>query len=277
MRPFGASASSARLGFTHAPIHAISSPLHLLSSVGPLVDYSDYYYDISAMDYYCTGGGVACATNAGAPTDTHFGENCSYYGSICPGLNWAGVEIYGPYGSTAGTPSEVYAECDKYTSSGWDSASADVTTSYEYDSSHGVDLGVISGKGTLFNWFQSNPGFPGDAGEGNTAQTSSGSVSVYDTTGLDSYNASSGDQGNRITVTGVQNTNNSDDSLNSGSFSITVTGWIHHMTPHNVQTGTSWGTMSCTAGGPHAGDLYNAGYTGEQYYDYYFEGEFENS
>jgi len=100
--------------------------------------------------------------------------------------------------------------------------------------------------------------------EDNTAQVSSQNWSVYDP--VRNY---------RATVTGTQNTNNSDaanDALNSGQFSVTITGMIQNYDNYDNPTGSPYpGTLSCVAGGPHAYDLVNAGLS----FTTGFEGEME--
>jgi len=281
-RPLGVSASSvpvrplpghlSGLQTLHSSIRTQSSSIKTQSGSD---DYSDYYYDIEAYDYYCTGGGTYCvqqSANAGGGTDS--ANDCYYYYSNqvydCAGLNWGGVEVYGPYGATYGTPMEVYAECDKFTSTGYSYIDDETTTSYTYDP--GADLGGITGTASLLNWFQLNPNFPGDEGEGNPAQPSSVNVSFYDTSGVEADNKAAGDKGDHATISGVQNSNNIDDTLNSGGFNITISGTIYRYANDGASLDSYQGTMSCLAGGPHAYDIYNAGYDNE--YEY-FEGEFE--
>jgi|SRR5579875_1116725 len=244
--------------------------------------YDDYAYDIEAANVYCAGGGVNCVQSA-ATEGTDAVNDCHYSGYYCPGLMASIFNAYGPYGSTSGTPMEVIAGCQRFTSTGYSQIYDDVTSSYDYDED--ADLGSITGNAALLNWFQLNPGFPGDEGEGNVAQPSSAHVSFYDTSGEDYYGDDyNGDIGDHGTISGVQNTDNQDtgpyggDTLNSGGFNITLTGWIYTYTVYGEPTGNSyWGTMSCLAGGPHAYDLLNAGLDSTDNSTYEFEGEFEPS
>jgi len=62
-------------------------------------------------------------------------------------------------------------------------------------------------------------------------------------------------------VSGVQNTDNDADSLNSGGFTVTLAGTLHRVTTTGMTptTSTYQGTISCQVGGSHALDLANAG------------------
>jgi|SRR5579884_396159 len=255
---------------TH-PLGASANAPALHLNVVNTADYSNYNYDIEAGNSYCRGGGISCVANDGVPANGDLYSSCHLGTYVCAALNFAYTYIVGQPGETTGTPEFAFAECSKYTTTGYSDISVGVLPSYNIGPSS--DLGVISGKGTLFDWFQSNPNFPPDD-EGNTAQTSSIAVSAYDTSGEDYYGTSSGEKGARFTVTGVQNTDNTTDSLNDGLFTITITGRIFHYLPGSTTpSGSTWGTMSCQAGGPHAADLFNAGYdrAGETYL---FYGEF---
>src|SRR5579884_2782959 len=206
---------------------------------------TDDAYDIEGFNFYCNGGGSQCAAGNG-----NYVYNCT---TACPGMNYGDAEAYGlPNGSPSGTPAALYLECDHYTSAGDQQAVVSVYSAAgqsDYQNLYSkIDLGTIAGNATLLSWFQENPNFPYDDGEGNPAQTSSINASAIDPNG--GYFG----YGTHGTVTGIQNTNNTDeagDTLNSGSFRITITGEIDIFTdsPY-VPTSYYMGTISCMAGGP---------------------------
>lgn len=251
-----------------------SFPTHnhsrLTSYSNSAYDFSDDAYDIEAYNTYCPSGGTACVANSGATVDSE----CYYNGYICPGLRYADAESYGFFnGATSGTPAAVYVECDLNTNYGWEASYAYPTSDpTDYSTSHS---GVISGKSTLVDWY---PAANSYGGEGNPAQVSSQNFSAYDSTFQ-----------TRATVSGIQNTNNQDDTLNAGSMSISMYGRIYTYNGYgqtlqisgNEQQDSSGhyyyvGAVSCTAGGSHTHDLANAGYSpySENYWRY--EGEMES-
>lgn len=237
-------------------------------------------FDIEGLNDYCAGGGYSCvaATNPNGVAENCGQENNSLNPVSCPGLNRALAKSFGPYnGTTYGTPKEVEVGCATYTAGGWRTIGFKyVTSDSKYDPY--AEVGTITGKSTLFG----SPSSPMTGSENNPAQVSSQNFSVYDP----NYAPDAGDVPSnayfRASVSGTQNTNNipSPDTLNSGSFTITITGWIstfdnygNPISPNGSGYDGYFGTLSCEAGGPHAYDLLNAGY---QYdYDTYFEGEME--
>src|SRR5579875_2100232 len=198
-----------------APSPALHSPFesHIAANYSPALDLTGYNYDIEAYDYYCTGGGAQCVAGVGlGRLDV---ANCGLAGSLCAGLNYADAEFYGPpTGATSGTPVDVYAECERFTSSAELYSYDEVAPTYSYNPN--ADLGTITGSASLLDWFQQNPGFPGTS-EGNPTQQSSGSVSIFDTSGVDQYGSTTeGAAGSHATIYGVMNTDNTTDTLNSG-------------------------------------------------------------
>jgi len=235
------SASVATFGLRHPAAHLFS-----LSA-------STQAYDIEGYNYYCTNGGTACAANANGSV-----RNCLSSGISCSGLNYADAEAYGPPdGSAAGTPDAMVIECTHFTATGYEDAAVSVYSPTGQSTYQGIekDLGTISGKGTLVG---------GGGAEDNLSQVSSINASA-----LDPHSGVNGG-GDTATVSGTQNTDNSTDSLNSGSFSITIKGEIDTYNTNGVFQSSSTGTISCTAGGTHANDLYDAGLDTP-----YFEGELE--
>lgn len=225
---------------------------------------SNAAYEIQAENNYCTGGGIQClAPLNGAPAFV-----CEFGGTACPGLNYADADAYGPpNGSASATPAAIFLECENFTATGYQRAELSVYSA-AYESTYQYledDLGVIGGTGVLLDWFQQNPDFPYDYGEGNLAQVSSINATAFDPySGYEGY-------GDRGTVTGTQNTNNTDgDTYNGGSVRITISGEIDTYDTSGDFQNYHFGTISCMAGGPHANDLANAGL------DYpSFEGELE--
>lgn len=228
-------------------------------------EFSNDAYDIAANNNYCVGGGSACATINGVVV------NC-YEFYACPGLVYAGASSYGPFnGNTTGTPAAIYVECTVYTTYGYTDAYMYVTSD-PADYPTGYDLGTITGKSGLLDWY---PAADTYGSEGNPSQVSSQSFSVYDPAIQ-----------TRASVTGIQNTNNQADSLNSGSTRITISGRIYtydksgntyQVSPTELQDSNGKyyynGMTTCTAGGPHANDLANAGFQGYGT----FEGEMEST
>jgi len=205
-------------------------------------------YDIEAYDYYCDGGGSACT-----PVN---GDVCDHDNVYCPGFHYAEVFLIGPAtGATSGTPIYTNLECDTATPAGLAYAFVNIASPVGYadfgSSLLEPDLGVISGNAALLDWFRENPTDDPNYPDDNPAQVSSGSVTVYDPPA-----------DLRATVTGIQNTDNTDDLPNAGGFKITLTGEISLRTyGSNPTTSTYNGTISCFAGGPHAADVQNG--TGE--------------
>lgn len=218
-------------------------------------------YDIEAYNDYCTGGGFSCIPSTSSALD------CYNAAVPCPGYSYADAEFYGPdTGATFGTPYEAYLECDNDLPSGQAAAILDVVSpagyaAYGFGVYGAADMGVIAGNATLLGWAQFNPTSDPAYPEGNPAQTSSASVSVYDPV-----------QGLRGTVTGVQNTDNTVDLPNSGGFRITLSGTITFTSYSGVRS-TYQGTISCMAGGPHATDVILG--TGSGSSGPYAEGELE--
>src|SRR5579884_2283734 len=212
-------------------------------------------YDIESSNWYCTGGGSACVPNGSAASEC-------YTLAPCPGVNYADVEAFGPpHNTTGGVPDEVVFYCSHGTSTGFDYGYLDVisnqgNTDYPLGGVYGQGIiGAIGGKGTLIG---------GGGSESNTSQPSSVNASAYDPV-----------RQLRGSVTGTQNTNNDTNKLNNGQFTLTLTGRLWHVT--NITTNrtvTSYtGTISCTVGGIHAYDLFNAGKDTNAL----AEGEYENS
>jgi len=275
MRPFRIFATVVLAGMLAFVVAARPGPASAaglrVSTVHPFITEtaSNAAYDIEAYDFYCTGGGVQCV----APLNGGPAFFCEGFGTACPGLNYGDAEAFGlPNGSPSGTPAALFLECENFNATGYQraevavySAAGESTYQYKFE---GGDLGVIGGNAALLDWFQQNPNFPSDEGEGNTAQVSSINASGYDP-----YGGYEGN-GDRGSVTGVQNTNNADhDTYNSGSFRITITGEIDTYDTYGDFQGYHFGTLSCMAGGPHANDLLNAGqdettFEGELEWDY---------
>jgi len=227
-------------------------------------------YDINSYNFYCTTGGTGCI-----PTN-YYALDCVQLTVACPNLNYADVEAFGPNdGSTTGTPAELVLFCAHGISGspGYNFGWIDVASptgqmdypngSFGYGPYRNGDPGTIGGKATLL---QANP--PSYTGEWyNTAQVSSINATAFDPdqTLADELNSEAAwTYPATGTVTGTQNTNNHGDTLNAGQFRITITGYLYHYSSQSPPY-TYWGTISCTAGGPHALDLANAGleYSGE--------------
>lgn len=209
-------------------------------------------YDIESSNSYCTNGGTACVPNNSLAGDCQIGS------AICPNLTYADVEAFGPpTGAATGTPDELILYCAVGTSSGYNYGFVDVLSSTGNADYGGTpmspfpgvygyaDLGAISGKGAVLN----DPA-NGTGSEDNSAQASSISASVTEN-GPAGYTIGS--------VTGIQNTDNSADTLNSGQFRITLRGTLYHFYSATKGSEPYQGAISCVAGGPHAYDLANAG------------------
>ena len=199
-------------------------------------------YDIESSNFSCPAGGTMCV---GSNT---YASQCLTT-APCPGINYGDVEAFGPpNNSTSGIPDEMVLACVYGTNTGYQIGYLDVVsnqgnTDYQGGVYGNADSGVISGKGTLIG---------GGGAEDNPSQPSSVTASVYD--------ASTGIIGS---VSGIQNTDNGSNTLNSGQFRVTIRGrlWTVNLmgtSPVFTQSATS-STMSCTVGGSHANDLKNAG------------------
>jgi len=203
-------------------------------------------YDIESSNFSCSGGGSACVPltgNAGA---------CSLTFS-CPNLSYGDVEAFGrPNNSSSGTPDELILFCSKQTASTYTYGYLDVVShqgSLDYPagtrSAPGIyglaDLGSITGQGTLIG---------GGGSEDNPSQRSSLSASAYDLA-----------RSIHGTVSGVQNTDNNADTLNSGGFTVTLSGTLHRVAvTGNTPTMSSYqGTISCQVGGSQGLALAQAG------------------
>jgi len=212
-------------------------------------------YDIEAYNYYCTGGGSSCLNDSDGFTPAV--SSCLYLGNACPGLSYGDAEAYGlPNGSSTGTPAAMYLECQQFTATGYRQAIVSVYSVSGAATYGGIesDQGVIGGKATLLDWTQQNPDFNSNLdADASTAQGSSINASSFDPYG--GWNG----QGTRGSVTGIQNTDNTTDTLNSGTFTITISGEIDTFDDFGEYLSSTTGTISCQAGGPHAYDLADAG------------------
>jgi len=252
-------ASTAYLGFTGATGQLFTRQVisNFSYTTGYLPPNNGSAFDIESSNFYCAGGGTTCVPS------TYTAEDCYQGTVICPNAYYADVEAIGPpTGSAAGTPDQLVLQCAQGTSFGYNFGIVNVVSkqgNVDYPpgstSDPGVygnsDVGTISGKGTVFN----DP-TNGTGSEDNPAQTSSVNATAYDPWAPQSYYTIG-------SVTGTQNTNNSSDTLNSGQFSITMRGTLYHV---YANSGSPiyvpyQGSISCVAGGPHAGDLATAGLT----------------
>jgi len=264
-----------------AQTRALTSAVHLVHWLGTpvLLDMTvaNAAYDIESYNYYCTYGGTSCIPDTFTTEDCRFGYVALDIGQGCAGLNFAKVDAYGlPNGSTSGTPAAMYLECTHFTATGYQDAFVNVYSSAGASTNAvwGGNLGTISGKGTLFYWSQQNPSFATNLDEEeNLAQTSSVNASAFDPHGAMNGGSQIG------SVTGTQNTNNADDSLNNGALRITIRGEIDYYDIYGQYMYSAPGTIACLAGGTHVHDLanagrdFNSGAEGEMGWDYMFGGE----
>ena len=214
-------------------------------------------YDIESSNSYCTNGGTSCVPSG------YLAGDCQVGVVVCPGLTYADVEAFGPpSGASAATPDELILYCAVGTNTGYNYGFVDVvsstgntdyggTTMSPFAGVYGfAHMGTISGKGTVYT----DPTY-GAGSEDNPAQVSSVNASGFDPGSGAGYTMG--------TVTGTQNTNNGADTLNGGQFRITLRGTLYHgttdTTTQTVSSTPYQGTISCTAGGPHANDLTAAG------------------
>ena len=201
-------------------------------------------YDIESSNWSCSGGGTSCIPTG---TTTSACVAVSTTPTFCPGAVYSDVEAFGPpNNSSNGVPDDLILACIQGTNTGYIYGYLDVVSSQgAIDYPGGVygraDTGAIGGKGTVIG---------DDGSEDNPSQPSSVSASAYDTS-----------RGIRGSVTGIQNTDNGSDTLNSGSFRITLSGTLTRVDQSTFPaTMTTYsGTISCTAGGMQGEALAQAG------------------
>src|SRR5579875_241599 len=183
------------------------------------------FYDINDSDIYCTDGTANCITPC-----------LDYEG--CAGAVYAAVDAIGTKaGANSGTPGEIVMECVRGNANGsFTGGWIDVYTAAqeaEFDPSNGppyMGNGSLTGTASLIT---------PNAGESMPNAESSLHVSAVEPYSTYGYE--------RGTVSGIQNTDNNVDTLNSGGFNITIAGVLY-----NTYSGEFNGTISCLAGGPKA-------------------------
>jgi len=182
------------------------------------------FYDINDSDIYCTDGTANCITPC-----------LDYEG--CAGAVYAAVDAIGTKaGANSGTPGEIVMECVRGNANGsftggWiDVATAAQQTEFD-DAGFYSTTGSITGTASLIT---------PNAGESMLNAESSLHVSALQSSEVYGYPEHG-------TVSGVQNTDNNVDTLNSGGFNITIAGVLY-----NTYSGEFNGTISCLAGGPKA-------------------------
>jgi len=201
----------------------------LHSHITPQGPSSANWYDINSSDFYCADG----TTNCVYPCI----EN-----DQCAGAVFAAVDAIGTTpGANSGTPGEIVMECIKGNQDGTYTAGAlDVYTAAQQAEFFPLNGPPYFGQGSL----------TGTASlvTPNAGEDTPNAVSSLHVSAIEPYSTYGYERG---TVTGVQNTDNNVDTLNSGGFTITISGVLDRYSFANGSTYYN-GTITCTAGGPKA-------------------------
>jgi len=211
--------------------HAQSTTVHHL---GTYLLNDEGWYDINNYETYCQQGDTSCLSD------------CMTYSSyVCYNSDF--VEFVGAApDAIQDTPGFAAMGCLRYTGGGnyIDGVAVAETAAFGavwdgYYNDEMVPYGTISGTAELLTPQQvgDDPSDTPPGSETLVSSTSSAHVSVVDP-----------EHGTVGTAYGVQNTDNTEDTKNTGGFSVVIRGWLYSSALDNGNGDTFWGSISCQVG-----------------------------